>query len=59
MFFPCFPFSSADRRHLRSQKLDMLKTMRDALEARLAALNAAIETMERQMQQDQQDTSQS
>lgn len=48
MFFSCFFPDQATREKYRAQKLEMLKSMRDSLEARLAALNAAIETMERQ-----------
>ncbi|MEM9003212.1 MAG: hypothetical protein AAGE59_06755 [Cyanobacteria bacterium P01_F01_bin.86] len=48
MFFPCFFPDQATRETYRTRKLEMLKAMRDSLEARLAALNAAIETIERQ-----------
>ncbi|MEM0979507.1 MAG: hypothetical protein AAGH78_04445 [Cyanobacteria bacterium P01_H01_bin.58] len=53
MFFPCFLPNQAARDSYRTQKLEMLKVMRDSLEARLAALNAAIETMERQQSSSQ------
>lgn len=48
MFFSCLFQDPEAREHYRTKKLEMLKAMRDSLEARLAALNAAIETMERQ-----------
>ncbi len=48
MFFSCFFPDAATRANYRARKLEMLKAMRDSLEARLAALNAAIETLERQ-----------
>ena len=48
MFFSCFFPDTAALVNYRARKLEMLKAMRDSLEARLAALNAAIETMERQ-----------
>lgn len=48
MFFPCFFPDQTTRDSYRAKKLEMLKAMRDSLEARLAALNAAIETIERQ-----------
>ncbi|MEM6838784.1 MAG: hypothetical protein AAF609_18260 [Cyanobacteria bacterium P01_C01_bin.120] len=48
MFSSCFFPNEEMRRKQRAQKISMLKSMRDALEARLAALNAAIETLERQ-----------
>ena len=48
MFFSCFLPDKAARDTYRARKLEMLKAMRDSLEARLAALNAAIETLERQ-----------
>jgi hypothetical protein len=48
MFLPCFYPDRASRNSYRAKKLEMLRAMRDSLEARLAALNAAIETLERQ-----------
>lgn len=50
MFFaPCFPpYQSSHKDHLKF-KLNMLKVIRDSLETRLAATNAAIETTERQI----------
>ena len=36
----------------KKRKLKFLKMMRDGLEARLAGLNAAIETVERQISQE-------
>lgn len=50
MFFaPCFhPYQSSHKDHLKF-KLNMLKAFRDSLETRLAAMNAAIETTERQI----------
>ncbi|MBE7383648.1 MAG: hypothetical protein F6J95_019790 [Leptolyngbya sp. SIO1E4] len=48
MFFSCFFPDQTARANYRVKKLEMLKAMRDSLEARLAALNAAIETLERQ-----------
>jgi hypothetical protein len=38
---------SETRNQYRAEKLEMLKAMCDSLEAWLAALNAAIETLER------------
>ena len=51
----CFPFCAEpfSPEVARRRKLEWLKMMRDSMEARLAALNAAIETMERQSQQGQ------
>jgi uncharacterized small protein (DUF1192 family) len=49
-----FPFSccmdAATRQHYRKAHLEFLKMSRDGLEARLAALNAAISTLEQQQQ---------
>jgi hypothetical protein len=49
---PMFPFSccmdAATRQHMRKAHLDFLKMSRDGLETRLAALNAAIATIEQQ-----------
>ncbi|WP_066382345.1 MULTISPECIES: hypothetical protein [unclassified Anabaena] len=53
-----FPFwmnpcchSESQKSHRRHQ-LEFLKWMRDSLETRLAAVNAAIATMERQMNEE-------
>jgi hypothetical protein len=47
-----FPFScfmdAATRQHCRKAQLEFLKMSRDGLETRLAALNAAIATLEQQ-----------
>ncbi len=40
------------RKNCRKAQLDFLKMMRDGLETRLSATNAAIATIERQLQQD-------
>ncbi|WP_207223309.1 hypothetical protein [Leptolyngbya iicbica] len=50
MFLSCFFPDEETRKQYRAHKISMLKAMRDSLEARLAALNAAIETLERQQQ---------
>ncbi|MGB3294938.1 MAG: hypothetical protein WBB01_18300 [Phormidesmis sp.] len=49
MFFPffCAPYGSA-RKDYQRYKLEMLKAARDAMETRLAAIDAAIATIERQ-----------
>ncbi|MFZ4676621.1 MAG: hypothetical protein ACOYM4_13170 [Nodosilinea sp.] len=53
MFFPfCAPPSAESRRQYQRYKLEMMKSWRDSLEARLAALNAAISTVEQQIGQD-------
>lgn len=56
MFFPwyqsCFNPESQSPENYRQRKLKFLKFMRDNLETRLAAINAAIETIERQNRQD-------
>ncbi len=53
MFFfwgsPCWGFDSYSRQAHLENKLKFLKMMRDNLETRLAGLNAAIETTERQL----------
>ncbi|MCA2655635.1 hypothetical protein [Microcystis sp. M061S2] len=54
-----FPFffntcGSTSRQECQERKLTFLKWMRDDLETRLAGLNAAIETIERQMSQEGQ-----
>jgi hypothetical protein len=58
MFFPWFnyhscwnPETSSPESH-RQRKLKFLKTMRDELETRLAAINAAIDSIERQTSRD-------
>lgn len=56
---PCWSGQSYSRQEYRQQKLRFLKTMRDELETRLAGLNAAIETMERQMSQPESTSSNS
>ncbi len=48
----CFNPESHSSENYRQRKLNFLKFMRDNLETRLAAINAAIETMERQNRQD-------
>jgi hypothetical protein len=48
--------SSGLRRH-QERKMRMLRFWRDGLERQLAALDAAISTLERQMQRDQQQAS--
>lgn len=49
MFFPfcCAPYKPS-RKDYQQYKLEMLKTARDSMETRLAAINAAIATLERQ-----------
>ncbi|MBF2079567.1 MAG: hypothetical protein IGR76_13880 [Synechococcales cyanobacterium T60_A2020_003] len=53
-----FPFwmspccSSSSKSSHRQQQLEFLKWVRDNLETRLAATNAAIATMERQMNEE-------
>jgi hypothetical protein len=53
-FNPCWNWDSSSSSHkvYQERKLQFLKWMRDDLEARLAGLNAAIETVERQMNQE-------
>jgi hypothetical protein len=46
----CRP-DSRSRDHFRQTQLEFLKFMRDSLETRLSAVNAAIATIERQNQQ--------
>ena len=58
--FPFWPFwgysccgnESMSRQAHRERKLKFLRWMRDDLETRLAGLNAAIETLERQISQE-------
>ncbi|MBW4461120.1 MAG: hypothetical protein KME47_12910 [Nodosilinea sp. WJT8-NPBG4] len=53
MFLPfCAPPSAESRRHYQRYKLEMMKSWRDSLETRLAALNAAISTVEQQISQE-------
>ena len=52
MFFPfCCSPQKPSRKDYQNHKLNILKTVRDSLETRLAAVNAAIETTERQVAQ--------
>ncbi|MGL6340733.1 MAG: hypothetical protein ACRC80_16530 [Waterburya sp.] len=57
MFFPwyksCFSPESCSPGSWRQNRLKFLKFMRDDLETRLAAINAAIETLERQNNQEE------
>ena len=57
MFFfwgsPCGYSQPTSGREYRERKLQFLKWMRDELEARLAGLNAAIETIERQLSREE------
>lgn len=46
---PCWHSGSMTQNSYRQHQLEFLKWMRDSLETRLAAVNAAIATMERQM----------
>jgi hypothetical protein len=48
----CSGNEPASRCNYQERKLKFLKAMRDELETRLAALNAAIETIERQMRRE-------
>ena len=48
----CFPEPWSDKAY-KERKLQFLKMMRDSLEARLAGLNAAIATIERQITQEE------
>jgi hypothetical protein len=56
-----FPFScfmdAATRQNCRRAQLNVLKMSRDSLETRLAAVNAAIATMEQQQRQTSTTTS--
>jgi hypothetical protein len=47
----CWGYEPTSRRTYQERKLQFLKWMRDDLETRLAGLNAAIETLERQLNQ--------
>ncbi|HGY5549925.1 MAG: sigma factor SigF [Prochlorococcus sp.] len=54
---PCFTATgdSAHRRNrLQQRKLEMLLYWRDGLERRLSAVKASIDTLEKQIQRDQQ-----
>ena len=57
MFFPWYKFccnpESNSGSSWRQSRLKFLKSMRNELETRLAAVNAAIETMERQNSQEE------
>jgi hypothetical protein len=48
----CGNSDPSSRRAYKERKLKFLKGLRDDLEARLAAMNAAIETLERQLSQE-------
>lgn len=50
--YACYNSESNFPEQRRQRKLKFLKAMRDDLETRLAAINAAIETIERQNRQD-------
>lgn len=51
--FPFCMFPNAEqRRQYQEQKLEMMKACRNALETRLAALNAAISSVEQQLNQE-------
>ncbi|WP_421658151.1 hypothetical protein [Leptothermofonsia sp. ETS-13] len=49
---PCWMGEPMSRKAYQERKLRFLRWMRDDLETRLAGLNAAIETIERQINQD-------
>ncbi|NJK40042.1 MAG: hypothetical protein HC825_00990 [Oscillatoriales cyanobacterium RM1_1_9] len=49
----CWNWEPESRKVHQEQKLKFLKWMRDDLETRLAGLNAAIGTIERQLNQDE------
>ncbi len=61
MFLPwetlCCGKSSYSRRSYNERRLQFLKWMRDDLEAKLAGINAAIQTVERQIDEDDTSTS--
>lgn len=48
----CWGTEPGSRKIYQERKLQFLKSMRDDLETRLAGLNAAIESIERQLRQD-------
>jgi hypothetical protein len=52
----CCSNEPSSRRTYQERKLKFLKGMRDDLEARVAGLNAAIETIERQLSRDDSST---
>lgn len=56
MFLPwetmCGSKGSCSRRSYNERRLNFLKWVRDDLEARLAGINAAIDTVERQINED-------
>ncbi len=49
---PCWGYEPWSNKEYKQRQLKFLKMMRDGLEARLAGLNAAIETVERQISQE-------
>lgn len=51
MIGSCCQSNAASFQHFRQKQLEFLKFMRDGLETRLSAVNAAIATLERQNQQ--------
>lgn len=57
MFFPfcksCFDPEAKSATSWKQRRLKFLKSMRDDLETRLAAINAAIDTIERQNSQEE------
>jgi len=62
MFLPweticCGSKSSYSRRSYNERRLKFLQWMRDDLEAKLAGINAAIQTVERQISEDDSSTS--
>ncbi|MGK7944872.1 MAG: hypothetical protein AB4058_10430 [Microcystaceae cyanobacterium] len=55
--FGCGKSSSCSRKDYEEKRLKFMKWMRNDLEARLAGLNAAIETLERQHQASEEEVS--
>lgn len=52
--FACVPCSDGDwERHHKDRKLRMLRFWRDGLERQIAAVSAAISTLEQQIERDQ------
>lgn len=49
---PCWGAEPMSRKAYQERKLKFLKWMRDDLETRLAGVNAAIETIERQVNEE-------
>ncbi|EAZ88638.1 hypothetical protein [Crocosphaera chwakensis] len=49
---PCCGYETTSDKEYKERKLKFLKMMRDSLETRLAGVDAAIETIERQISQD-------